>query len=145
MSAPASSEKSVTVDRDHGVGRAFALITLLGSALLVIGTFMPWGASYDTYFYPLVGSNGMPGDGIFTLGAGIGAACVGVARLVTATGPGVRIAQAVAGAVAVIVAIYDWSDLYQAGRMPMAGLFVAVFAGIIIVIGAGPTGGPDRT
>lgn len=125
-------------------GGAFALLTVLGGLLLVVGSFLPWVA----VMAPFVGTmsrNGLDGggDGIVTLVAGVATLTVGAARLMTSLRPGIQRLPILFGALALLIAVMDLSAVSERVASVGSSPFVQAYAGsglYLLVVGAVVTG-----
>lgn len=128
------------------IGGAFALVTMLGGILVVIGSFMPW----LTIMAPLVGAlsrSGLDGggDGVFTRVVGIAAVGVGIARFATPLRSLVQRAPILLGALALGIAVLDLANvndkISSVGSSPYvhayvgSGLYLLMVGALVTVVG----------
>ncbi len=118
----------------QGAGLA-VWMTLAGAALVVVGSFLPWG----TVSFPggSLTESGMDVDGWISLILGLAIAAAGALALVR---EGLAsIAVIVLGALTVLLGIYELTQINDAGDLVPPGVDVSVGVGIgiwLLIIGA---------
>jgi hypothetical protein len=119
----------------------FGVIAAAGAGLLAIGSFMPW-VSVNVGMFGSISVNGMDGDGVLTLFAGVAA---GVLLLLGALlGQKVLLLLgAIAGGGGGAVALYDLININNeisafddgmVSAQPGAGLFVCLTGGVVALV-----------
>jgi len=117
--------------------------TLGGSLALIIGAFLPW-ATVSAPFIGTINKNGIDGDGVFTLIAGVAVAVLGFPLVSQRTlKPGRGIPIAIVSGLAAAISIYDLVDVQNAVNDvegPVAasagsGLYLTVAGAIAALVG----------
>jgi hypothetical protein len=156
MSQPASPDQVETTSGVpasgqpvSGPGLTFvkATLVIVGGGLLIAGSFMPW-VSATVAFTGTVSRNGMGGDGIVTLVAGLVLVLLGVLMLTPTRipKPVIGLVPILAGLAGLGVVAANWSEVQDrvdaftsgVGEYGVAsvgsGLYVLIIGGVISII-----------
>lgn len=133
-----------------------AVLTIIGGALLALGSFMPWVTAVDfsngVDTWSFSGLDGVR-DGLFILPIGIGAVCIGVTRLVVSTHPYFQRLPLALGVLAAAISIYDLVDINERladmntsttnGAVSQGpGLYAVIVGAVVTAIGGLVVTGP---
>lgn len=131
---------------------SFGLVTLLGGAVTVLGSFLPWATVAGPFMN--VARGGMDADGRFTVLLGLVAVGVGWARLAGSPHVGLQRAPIGLGVLVALIAVLDMQDVearlatvrsaYVLGAVG-PGLYLVLLGGLAMMVGGFVVRAPART
>ncbi len=130
-----SGQRSTVHAGSSALPRAFAVISLLGAAVVLLGAVPPWlTGRFSGVGYNVGGLFGGP-EGLILVGAGLLVACLGIVRCAGAKSAVLPGAQAVVAGTICWVAV---ADLAAGTYTPGLGLWLSLMGAVVTLAGCWP-------